>query len=108
MYEHDYINNTKLLPILKHAKDIYLNWYVYYQSLPKLHRYSLGQKIDGIFSEIIELLASAGFVKQPEKQHFINIAIRKLDTLKIFIMILMDCFGFGMKQNGKIKMKLIF
>ena len=52
------------------------------------------------------MLASAGFVKQPEKQHFINIAIRKLDTLKIFIMILWETKSLDNKKYILLSTKL--
>ena len=36
------------LPILQKTKDAYLLWYQYYSIIPKIHRYSLGKKIDNI------------------------------------------------------------
>ena len=83
-------NNTNLLPIIKHAKDTYLIWFGYFQKLPKIHRYTLGLRIDNLFVEIIENLSSASFSKSPEKQDFINLSIRKNDTLKVLMMILWE------------------
>ena len=78
------------LPIINHAKDAYLIWFGYFQKLPKIHRYTLGLRIDNSFVEIIENLSTAGFSKSPQKQDFINLAIRKNDTLKILMMILWE------------------
>jgi len=83
-------NNTNLLPIIKHAKDTYLMWFEYFQKLPKIHRYTLGLRIDNLFVEIIENLSAASFLKSPEKQGFINLAIRKNDTLKVLMMVLWE------------------
>jgi hypothetical protein len=86
-------NNTpppRLLPVLEKIKSTYLLWDKYLQILPKVHRYSLGQKIDGLFIEIIEAIAIATFLQREEKIPYVRIAIRKLDTIKILLMILWE------------------
>ncbi len=50
-----------ILPVLQKIKSVYLLWYGYYQTLPKTQRYSLGQRIDTLFIEIIEAVATASF-----------------------------------------------
>lgn len=65
-------------------------WYRCYKSLPKEHRYTLGGKIDILLSEIIEAIASASFLARQEKQPYIRLAIRKTDTVKIFLMLLWE------------------
>ncbi|MBU0535082.1 four helix bundle protein [Patescibacteria group bacterium] len=65
-------------------------WFGYFQKLPKIHRYTLGLRIDNLFVEIIENLSSASFSKSLEKQDFINLTIRKNDTLKILVMVLWE------------------
>jgi len=65
-------------------------WFGYFQKLPKIHRYTLGLRIDNLFVEIIENLSSAGFSKSLEKQGFVNLAIRKNDTLKVLMMVLWE------------------
>ena len=44
----------RILPILEKLKNVYLLWHEYHGILPKTHRYSLGQRIDSLFIEIIE------------------------------------------------------
>jgi hypothetical protein len=83
-------NNTNLLPIIKHAKDTYLMWFGYFQKLPKIHRYTLGLRVDNLFVEIIENLSAASFSKSLEKQGSVNLAIRKNDTLKVLMMVLWE------------------
>lgn len=65
-------------------------WYKSYKSLPKEHRYTLGEKIDVLLSEIIEAVSSASFLAREEKQPYIKIAIRKTDAIKIFLLILWE------------------
>ena len=43
-----------------------------------------------LFVEIIEATALASFLKQNEKQPYVRLAIRKLDTLKILLMVLWE------------------
>ncbi|MEK7496823.1 MAG: four helix bundle protein [Patescibacteria group bacterium] len=79
-----------MLPLLQKLKTIYLLWYGYYQTLPKSHRFTLGQRIDTLFIEIIEATSCAGFLKPTEKTPYLQLAIRKLDTLKILLMIMWE------------------
>ena len=65
-------------------------WYGYYQTLPKTQRYSLGQRIDTLFVEIIEAVATASFLRREEKLPYVRRAIQKLDALKILLMVLWE------------------
>lgn len=78
------------MPLLQKVKSCYLLWYGYYQILPKEHRHSLGQRIDTLFVEIIESIAIASFLSKEEKIPWVRIAIRKVDTLKILLMVLWE------------------
>lgn len=78
------------MPLLQRIKAAYLLWYGYYQTLPKLHRYSLGQRIDEIFVEIIEAISAASFLTRDEKAPYVRLAIRKTDTLKLLLMVLWE------------------
>ncbi len=84
------VQTPTLLPVLHKLKTVYLLWYSYYQILPKEHRYSLGIKIDTLFVEIMEAISLAGFLPKGEKQPYVRLSIRKVDTLKILIMILWE------------------
>lgn len=80
----------RLLPVLERLKAAYLLWYAYYQTVPKTHRYTLGSKIDLIFVETIEAVAAASYLSRADKQPWVRLAIRKLDTLKILLMVLWE------------------
>lgn len=58
--------------------------------IPKIHRYSLGSKIDTLFIETIEAVATAVFLSKEEKLPYVRYAIRKLDTLKILLLVLWE------------------
>jgi len=87
-------------------KGAYALWYEYYQVLPKVHKYSLGQKIDNLFIEIIESMANASFLNVKEKLPWIRLAIRKLDTLKILLMILWENRSLNNKRYVALSLKL--
>lgn len=80
----------RLLPLLERIKDTYRHWYRFYHALPKLHRYSLGIKVDSIFVDTIEAIAWASFLPREEKVATVRLATRKVDTLKILLMVLWE------------------
>lgn len=96
----------QLLPVLEKTKSTYLIWYSYYQILPKNHRYSLGQKIDTLFIEIIEALATANFLAKEEKLPYLRFAVRKIDTLKILLMMLWETKSFDDKKYIALSLKI--
>ena len=75
---------------MQKIKTVYILWYGYYQVLPKLHRHSLGNRIDTLFIETIEAISIASFLPKEEKRSYISIAIRKTDTAKILLMVLWE------------------
>ena len=80
----------KTLPILEKLRQAYLIWFQYYTKLPKTHRYSLGLRIDHIFIEVIEAISSAVFLAREEKLPYVRLAIRKIDTIKILLLVLWE------------------
>lgn len=81
-------------------------WHGYYQTLPKTQRYSLGQKIDSVFVDIIEAVATASFLTRQEKLPFVRRAIQKLDTMKILLMILWETKSLDNKKYGALSAPL--
>lgn len=74
--------------------------------MPKIHRYSLGNKIDSFFATIIESIATASFLLREEKLPYIHLAIRKVDTLKIFLMILWETKSIDDKKYINLSIKI--
>ena len=77
---------------------MYVFWYDTYHLVPKVHRYTLALKIDTLFVELIEMSASASFVQRQDKIPYLRTAIRKLDTLKILLMILWETHSIDTKK----------
>lgn len=78
------------MPLLQKVKTVYISWYSYYQTLPKLHRHSLGQRIDSLFIETMEAISVASFLQKEEKLPWIKVAVRKIDTAKLLLMVLWE------------------
>ncbi len=97
---------TKLLPVLERLKCAYLLWYGYYQTLPKAHRHTLGERADVLFVEIIEAIASATFLSKNEKQPWVRLAIRKLDTLKVLLLVLWETKSLDTKKYAALSLPL--
>ena len=92
--------------MLEKLKGVYLIWFGYYKDLPKLHKHSLGQKIDKYFIDIIEVVSFASFLKKDEKASYVRLAIRKLDTLKILLMVLWETKTLDHKKYILLSVKL--
>jgi len=72
---------------LEKIKNAYILWHEYHNTLPKTKRYSLGNRVDKIFIELIEVTATASFLPREEKLPYIRVAIRKLDLLKVLLLV---------------------
>ena len=88
----------KLLPILERIKQAYLLWHTYHVELPKLHRYSLGARIDELFIESIEAVSAAAFLSREAKLPYVRLATRKVDTLKLLLMVLWETKSLDTKK----------
>jgi hypothetical protein len=88
----------RLLPLLQKVKTTYILWFGYYQNIPKLHRHSLGGRIDSLFVELIESISVASFLQKEEKLTWVRIAIRKIDTIKVLFMVLWESKSIDSKK----------
>jgi len=95
-----------ILPVLQKLKSAYLVWHEYHQILPKAHRYSLGQKTDNLLAETIEAIVTAAFLQKQEKLPYVKRAIQKLDTAKIFLLILWETKSLNDKKYLALSIKL--
>lgn len=87
-------------------KDAYLLWHSYYIILPKSHRHSLGQRIDVLFVETIEVTATACFLQSQDKIPYIRLAIRKIDTFRILLMVMWEVKSLDDKQYISLSVKI--
>lgn len=81
-------------------------WYGYYQILPKHHKHSLGQRIDTLFVEIMEAIATASFLTPKDKPPYVRLAIRKIDTLRVLLMVLWETKSLDEKKYILLSMKM--
>jgi hypothetical protein len=86
------------LPLLQKIKAAYLIWFDYYQKLPKLHRHTIGARVDTLWIEIMEATAEAAFLPRVEKQPYVRLAIRKTETLVLLLMVLWETESLNNKQ----------
>jgi hypothetical protein len=97
---------SQILPVLGKVKDTYLLWHGYCQDIPKSQRHSFGYRIDSLFVEIIEAIAAASFSSPEEKRPFVRLSIKKVDALKILIMILWESKSLDDKKYIALSIKL--
>jgi hypothetical protein len=81
-------------------------WHSYIIHFPKVHRYSLGAKIDTLLCEVIQYTSSALFVKKEQKVHYIQKAIQLLDTTKVLLHVAYTIKAFETKQYAALSEKL--
>jgi len=81
---------ARILPVLEKIKSVYILWHECHSILPKTQRYSVGNRVDKLFIEIIEVVSLAGFLPKEKKLSYIGTSIRKLDTIKILLLILWE------------------
>jgi len=66
----------------------------------------LGNKIDKLFVESIEMITQASFLNKNEKQPYVRVGIRKIDTLKILLMILWETKSLDNKKYVALSLKI--
>lgn len=94
------------LPVVHRLKTVYALWHNYHQLIPKTHRYTLAQRIDTLFIEVIEAASIAGFLPREEKQQYVQHAIRKLDTSKVLLLILWETHSLDTKRYTALSLPL--
>lgn len=94
------------MPILSALKECYLLWHNFLIHLPRLSRYTLGAKVDNLFTDILELALAAQYTRREEKRAFLEKLSRKLDQLKFFITLLWEAKGIDTGKYGQISGKL--
>lgn len=94
------------LPVLQKLKTAYLVWFDDYAKLPKTHRYTIGQRVDDLLVECVEAVGAAAFAGGLEKIPHICLAVRKLDTVKLLLMILWETKSLGDKRHAALSEKL--
>jgi hypothetical protein len=71
-------------------KEAYFLWISYFVHIPNIHKYSLGENTSKLFVEALEMTVYAEFLSKKEKLPYVKIAVRKIDTLKIFMQMIWE------------------
>ena len=75
------------LPVIQKLVSAYKLWHEFLPHFPKISRYTLGEKIDSLFVEIVENIVVASYLSRQEKLPSIKQGLLKLDVLKFFLQI---------------------
>jgi hypothetical protein len=86
------INNITPPPtiplVLSRSKSAYKDWHDYLINLKRVDRYTVGTKIDTLFTEILEIIFRATFAYDKfEKISLVSQVIGKSDLLRFFLQI---------------------
>lgn len=73
------------IPIFSKLYDFYKNLSAHIPTFPKTKRYTLGQKLDQITLDVIELTITAGYLPREQKLPALQKISIKLDLLKILL-----------------------
>src|SRR3989344_9538050 len=78
------------IPIFAKLYDFYKNLSQVISNFPKTKRYSLGQRVDQITLDVIELTITAGYLPREQKLPSLQKAIVKIELLKVLIRLAKD------------------
>jgi hypothetical protein len=70
--------------ILK-EKEAYQAWLVLHRNFPRVERLGIGQKIEDVFLDVLELSFACVYMSPEQKVIVLGKVISKLDTLKFFM-----------------------
>ncbi len=93
------------MPVIEHAVTVYKLWHGYRNDFPKASRYTLGEKIDSLFIQILELLFVASYQGRTEKLPTISMAVRKNDVLKFLLRIAWELHALDTKKYAHLSEK---
>jgi len=80
----------KEIPIITKFNESYKLWHGFLIHIPRLTRYTLGAKIDNIFTECLELSLLAGYSAKETKLPIVQKLSVKFDTLKFFLKLIWE------------------
>lgn len=86
---------------------VYKEWHANLNHLPRLSRYTLGERIDSLFGDLLELTLKAGYSPKENKLAIINQAAIKLDALKFFLQIAWEMKVIDTKKYSRLAEPLV-
>ena len=95
------------MPVLAKTADAYKMWHNILPHIPRLIRYSLGEKINLLFIELLELIFTAGFAAKEHKLLIVQKACIKSDALKFFLQIAWELKAMDNKKFAELGALLV-
>ena len=99
--------STNNLPILQKVTEAYKLWHNTLPHIPRLTRYSLGEKINNLFIELSELILTAAYTSKEHKATIVQRASVKLDSLKFFLQIAWELKALDNKKFAGLSQPLV-
>ncbi len=78
------------IPIISKLSEAYRLWHTFFTHLPKTVRHTLGEKIDNLFTDFLELALVASYQTKDEKETTVKQLNTRFDMLKFFIKLLWE------------------
>ena len=78
------------IPILSKLSEAYQLWHTFFIHLPKTVKHTLGEKIDNLFTDCLELALIASYLPKDKKEDIVKQFNTKFDVLKFFIKLLWE------------------
>ncbi|MFC1656938.1 four helix bundle protein [Patescibacteria group bacterium] len=72
-------------PVIEHLKNAYKRWILIERNLPKCERFGLGQKIDFLFTDLLDVLQKASFSPIESKITLLGQSLSIIDSLRFFV-----------------------
>jgi len=72
-------------PIVERTKSAYKKWILVERNLPRCERFGLGQRVNILFIDLLDLLQKASFSPIDSKISLLGDSLSKIDSLRFFI-----------------------
>ena len=95
-------DDFKSIPILRSTVDAYKLWHGFLSAMPRMTKYTLGARIDGLFVDLITNLSSAEYAKKENKMEHIDSACVNLDLVKLFLRVAWEIKALDHKKYAAI------
>lgn len=99
-------NSKNDLPIIHKLIETYKLWQEFLPNFPKSSKYTIGEKTDRLFVEVLEYTYVASYLQSNKKLDCVNKSSIKLDLLKFFLRIAWEIKSLDNKKYILISEKL--
>ncbi|MEI7513662.1 MAG: four helix bundle protein [bacterium] len=97
-HKDNHIAKYNSLPVIEHTISSYKLWHSYLPHISKNERYSIGIKLDTLFTNIIDSIFGASNSSDDYRIHYIEKSIRLSDTISLFLRIIWELKAIDSKK----------